>query len=59
MPFDEIFANPSDLKHVEELMGCSDGLGVVITFGLHHSYVFYTRFQTGQSGMRRRLVVRR
>ena len=56
MPFDDIFANPSDLKHVEELMGCSDGLGVVITFGLHHSYVFYTRFQTGQSGMRRRLV---
>ena len=47
VPFDEIFANPSDLKHVEELMGCSDGLGVVITFGLHHSYVFYTRFSNG------------
>ena len=57
-PFDEIFANPSDLKHVEELMGCSDGLGVVIAFGLRHLYVFYARFQTGQSGMRRRLVLK-
>ena len=31
VPFDEIVANPSDLKHVGELLGCSDGLGMVIT----------------------------
>ena len=30
VPFGEIVANPSDLKHVAELLGCSDGLGVVI-----------------------------
>ena len=35
MPFDEIVANPSDLKHVGELMGCSDGLGMVITTRMH------------------------
>ena len=40
MPFDEIVANPSDLKHVVELLRCSDGLGVVIAVGLHHLCVF-------------------
>ena len=30
VPFDEIVANPSDLKYVVELLGCSDGLGMVI-----------------------------
>ena len=35
VPFDEIVANPSDLKHVVELMGCSDGLGVVILTRYH------------------------
>ena len=39
-PFDEIVANPSDLKHVVELLRCSDGLGVVITVGLNHLCVF-------------------
>ena len=29
VPFDEIVANPSDLKHVGKLLGCSDGLGMV------------------------------
>ena len=38
--FDEIVANPSDLKHVVELLRCSDGLGVVITVGLNHLCVF-------------------
>ena len=33
MPFDEIVANPSDLKHVVELLGCSDRLGMVILAG--------------------------
>ena len=47
MPFGEIVANPSDLKHVGELMGRSNGLGVVITFGLHHLCVFYKRFPNG------------
>ena len=28
--FGEIEVNPSDLKHVTELVGCSDGLGMVI-----------------------------
>ena len=28
MPFGEIVANPGDLKHVVELLRCSDGLGV-------------------------------
>ena len=27
----QIIINPRDLKHVVELLGCSDGLGVVIT----------------------------
>jgi len=30
VPFDEIVANPSNLKHVGKLLGCSDGLGMVI-----------------------------
>ena len=30
VPFGEIFINPSDSKHVMELLGCSDGLGMVI-----------------------------
>ena len=34
-PFDEIVANPSDLKHVGELLRCSDGLGVVILARAH------------------------
>ena len=33
VPFGEIVANPSDLKHVVELLGCSDGLGMVILAG--------------------------
>ena len=41
MPFGEIAANPSDLKHVVKLMGRSDGLGVVILVGLHHLHTFY------------------
>ena len=40
VPFDEIVANPSDLKHVVELLRCSDGLGVVIAVRLHHLCVF-------------------
>ena len=56
VPFDEIVANPSDLKHVAELLRCSDGLGVVITVGLHHLCVFYMRFPNPPSGMDRRLV---
>ena len=47
VPFGEIVANPSDLKHVGELMGRSNGLGVVITFGLHHLCVFFKRFPNG------------
>ena len=31
VPRDEIFINPSDSKHVMELLGCSGGLGMVIT----------------------------
>ena len=42
VPFDEIVANPSDLKHVGKLMGRSDGLGVVIMVGSHHLCVFYS-----------------
>ena len=57
VPFDEIFINPSDLKHVGKLLGRSGGLGVVITVGLHHLCVFYQRFQTTTSGLARRLVV--
>ena len=30
VPFGKIVINPSDLKHVVELLGCSDGLGMVI-----------------------------
>ena len=30
VPFGEIFINPSDSKHVMELLGCSDGLGMVL-----------------------------
>ena len=41
MPFDEIVANPSDLKHVVELLRSSDGLDVVITTRSHHLCVFY------------------
>ena len=57
MPFGEIVANPSDLKHVVELLRCSDGLGVVITVGLHHLCVFYWRLYKCRSGLSRRLVV--
>ena len=31
VPFGEIFINPSDPKHVMELLGCSGGLGMVMT----------------------------
>ena len=41
VPFDEIVANPSDLKHVVKLLGRIDGLDVVITTRLHHLCVFY------------------
>ena len=41
VPFDEIFINPSDLKHVGKLLGRSDGLGVVITTRSRHLFVFY------------------
>ena len=41
VPFGEIVANPSDLKHVVKLLGRSDGLDVVITTRLHHLCVFY------------------
>ena len=40
VPFDEVAANPSDLQHVAKLMRRIDGLGVVITVGLHHLRVF-------------------
>ena len=40
VPFDEITANPSNLKHVVKLMGRSDGLGVVIPVALRHLRVF-------------------
>ena len=43
MPFDEIAVNPSDLKHVVELLECSDGLVVVITVDTRHLYVVYQR----------------
>ena len=33
--FGEIEANPSDIKHVTELVGCSDGLGMVVTAHTH------------------------
>ena len=35
MPFGEIVINPSDLKHVMELLGYSYGLGVVKTTRAH------------------------
>ena len=57
MPFGEIVANPGDLKHVVELLRCSDGLGVVITVSLHHLCVFYWRLHKCRSGVDRRLVV--
>ena len=41
VPFDEIVANPSDLKHVVKLLGRSDGLGVVITTRSRHLCMFY------------------
>ena len=41
VPFDEIFINPSNLKHVVKLLGRSDGLGVVITTRLRHLCLFY------------------
>ena len=44
MPFDDIVANPSDLKHVAELSRSTDGLGAVITVALYHFCVFYMRF---------------
>ena len=56
MPFDEIVANSSDLKHIVELLRCSDGLGVVITVSLNHLRVFYWRLQKCYSGVSRRLV---
>ena len=34
--FGEIEVNPSDVKHVMELVGCSDGLGMVIMAHTHH-----------------------
>ena len=57
MPFDDIVANPSDLKHVAELLRSSDGLGVVIAVDFHHPCVFKCGFQTPPSGFGRRLVV--
>ena len=33
--FGKIVVNPSNLKHVVELLGCSDGLGVVIWARMH------------------------
>ena len=33
--FGEIEVNPSDIKHVTELVGCSDGLGMVVTAHTH------------------------
>ena len=44
VPFDEIVANPRDLKHVVELSRSTDGLGAVITVVLYHFCVFYMRF---------------
>ena len=41
-PFGEIVANPSDLKHVMELLRCSDGLGVVILAHAHRWDEFYS-----------------
>ena len=37
----EIFINPSDLKHVVGLLGCIDGLGMVITTRVHRWDAFY------------------
>ena len=33
--FGEIEVNPSDIKHVTELVGRSDGLGMVVTAGAY------------------------
>ena len=35
LPFGKMVVNPSDLKHVVELLGCSDGLVVVIWARMH------------------------
>ena len=40
VPFGEIVANPSDLKHVVELLGCSGGLGMVILAGARRKIGF-------------------
>ena len=40
-PLAQIVANPSDLKHVVELLGCSDGLGMVILAGTRRGIGFY------------------
>ena len=42
VPFDEIVANPNDLKHVVKLLGRSGGLGVVMTTHSHHLLTVYT-----------------
>ena len=56
-PFGEIVGtNPSDLKHVMELLRCSDGLGVVILAHAHRWDEFYRLYGTRSSGMKRRLV---
>ena len=34
--FGEIEVNPSDVKHVMKLVGCSDGLDMVIMAHTHH-----------------------
>ena len=41
VPRGKIFINPSDLKHVVGLLGCSDGLGMVITTRVHRWDAFY------------------
>ena len=40
VPFGKIVINPSDLKHVVELLGCSDGLGMVILAGTRRGAEF-------------------
>ena len=56
VPFGEIVANPSDLKHVVELLGCSDGLGMVILAGKRRGIVFKRALPKSYSGVERRLV---
>ena len=41
VPFGKIVINPSDLKHVVGLLGCSDGLGIFITTRVHRWDAFY------------------